>query len=104
MSLAFIKGCTQELPNARITFDKFHAVWPVNAAVDTMRCIEQRSDKSLKGMRWLLLKDRAGQGLLATPHTNRGPWGLAQGTPMQGGLMPGKRSPGWDGTLLPEPR
>lgn len=59
MSPAFIKGCTEELPNARITFDKFHVVWHANAAVDKMRRIEQRSDKSLKGMRWALLKDRA---------------------------------------------
>jgi len=29
-----------------------------NAAVDKMRRIEQRTDKSLKGMRWSLLKDR----------------------------------------------
>ena len=27
MSPAFIKGCTEELPNARITVDKFHVVW-----------------------------------------------------------------------------
>jgi transposase len=59
MSPAFIKGCTEQLPNARITFDKFHVVWHANAAVDKMRRIEQRSDKSLKGMRWSLLKDRA---------------------------------------------
>lgn len=59
MSPAFIKGCTEELPNARITFDKFHVVWHANAAVDKMRRIEQRRDKSLKGMRWSLLKDRA---------------------------------------------
>jgi transposase len=59
MSPAFIKGCTNELPNARITFDKFHVVWHANAAVDKMRRIEQRSDKSFKGMRWSLLKDRA---------------------------------------------
>ena len=59
MSPAFIKGCTEQLPNARITFDKFHVVWHANAAVDKMRRIEQRADKSLKGMRWSLLKDRA---------------------------------------------
>lgn len=59
MSPAFIKGCAEELPNARITFDKFHVVWHANAAVDKMRRIEQRSDKSLKGLRWSLLKDRA---------------------------------------------
>lgn len=59
MSPAFIKGCTEHLPNARITFDKFHVVWHANAAVDKMRRIEQRGDKSLKGLRWTLLKDRA---------------------------------------------
>lgn len=59
MSPAFIKGCSEELPNARITFDKFHVIWHANAAVDKMRRIEQRTDKSLKGMRWSLLKDRA---------------------------------------------
>jgi len=59
MSPAFIKGCAEQLPNARITFDKFHVVWHANAAVDKMRRIEQRSDKSLKGMRWSLLKDRS---------------------------------------------
>ena len=59
MSPAFIKGCTEELPNARITFDKFHVIGHANAAVDKMRRIEQRTDKSLKGMRWSLLKDRA---------------------------------------------
>lgn len=58
MSPAFIKGCTEELPNARITFDKFHIIWHANAAVDKMRRIEQRSDKSLKGLRWTLLEDR----------------------------------------------
>jgi transposase len=59
MSPAFIKGCTEELPNARITFDKFHVVWHASTAVDKMRRIEQRTDKSLKGMRWSLLKDRS---------------------------------------------
>ena len=59
MSPAFIKGCTEHLPNARITFDKFHVVWHASTAVDKMRRIEQRTDKSLKGMRWSLLKDRS---------------------------------------------
>jgi len=59
MSPAFIKGCGEHLPNARITFDKFHVVWHASTAVDKMRRIEQRSDRSLKGMRWSLLKDRS---------------------------------------------
>jgi len=57
MSPAFIKGVTSELPNAQITFDKFHVIGHANAAVDKTRRIEQRTDKSLKGMRWTLLRD-----------------------------------------------
>jgi transposase len=80
MSPAFIKGVSQELPNARITFDKFHVVWHANVAVDKTRRIEQRSDPSLKGMRWTLLKDafslrpEAGaalHGLISAPKLTR---------------------------------
>jgi transposase len=35
----------------QIAFDKFHVIWHANAAVDKTRRIEQRTDKSLKGMR-----------------------------------------------------
>jgi hypothetical protein len=59
MSPAFIQGVSEALPNARITFDKFHLIWHANTAVDKTRRIEQRDDKSLKGMRWSLLKDRS---------------------------------------------
>jgi transposase len=59
MSPAFIKGCAEQFPNARITFDKFHVIWHANAAVDKMRRIEQRTERSLKGLRWSLLKDRS---------------------------------------------
>jgi hypothetical protein len=59
MSPAFIKGCGEAFPNARITFDKFHVVWHASTAVDKMRRIEQRTDRSLKGLRWSLLKDRS---------------------------------------------
>jgi transposase len=58
MSAAFIKGVTDHLPNARITFDKFHVVAHASAAVDQMRRLEQRTDPTLKGLRWTLLKDR----------------------------------------------
>jgi transposase len=59
MSPAFISGVTKHLPNARITFDKFHVIGHASAAVDKMRRIEQKTDKSLKGMRWTLLKDKS---------------------------------------------
>ena len=57
MSPAFIKGVTANLPNATITFDKFHVIAHASTAVDRMRRIEQRTDPALKGMRWKLLKD-----------------------------------------------
>jgi len=37
MSPAFIAGVTQSLPNAQITFDKFHVVRLINDAVDVVR-------------------------------------------------------------------
>lgn len=59
MSPAFIKGVTQHLPNARVTFDKFHVIAHASTAVDKTRRIEQKTDPSLKGLRWKLLQDRA---------------------------------------------
>lgn len=58
MSPAFIKGVASHLPNATVTFDKFHVIAHASAAVDKMRRIEQRTDPSLKGLRWKLLRDR----------------------------------------------
>jgi transposase len=59
MSPAFIKGATDHLPKAVVTFDKFHVVGPASEAVDKMRRIEQKTDLTLKGLRWALLKDRS---------------------------------------------
>jgi transposase len=59
MSPAFIKGVSDHLPNAEITFDKFHVIAHASTAVDEMRRREQKTDPSLKGMRWALLKDRS---------------------------------------------
>jgi transposase len=58
MSPAFIKGVRDHLPDARITFDKFHVIAHASAAVDKTRRLEQKTDPELKGLRWALLKDR----------------------------------------------
>ena len=58
MSQAFIKGVTKYLPDARITFDKYHVVAHASKAVDQTRRGEQKTDPKLKGLRWVLLKDR----------------------------------------------
>jgi len=56
---AYISGATKYLPNARITFDKFHVIAHASKAIDDTRRIEQKIEPDLKGKRWLLLKDRA---------------------------------------------
>src|SRR6516165_7017490 len=58
MSPAFIKGVADHLPNARVTFDKFHVIAHASAALDHTRRLEQKTDPSLKGLRWTLLNDR----------------------------------------------
>lgn len=59
MSPAFIKGVTEHLPKAKITFDKFHVIAHASTAVDKTRRLEQKTDPSLKGLRWKLLRNRA---------------------------------------------
>jgi len=58
MSPAFISGATSHLPNARITYDKFHVVAHASKALDETRRHEQKTNAALKGTRWILLKDR----------------------------------------------
>jgi transposase len=57
MSPAFIVGTAQSLPNAQITFDKFHVVKLINEAVDAVRLAEQKSRSELKTSRYLWLKN-----------------------------------------------
>jgi transposase len=57
MSPAFIAGTAQSLPNAAITFDKFHVVKLINEAVDEVRRAEQKSRAELKNSRYLWLKN-----------------------------------------------
>ena len=64
MSPAFIKGTAAHLPEANITFDKFHAVKIVNDAVDQVRRAEQKTRPELKKTRYIWLKN---QSNLTTP-------------------------------------
>jgi transposase len=57
MSAAFIKGVTDNLRNAAITFDKFHAVKIINEAVDQVRREEVKSRPELKRSRYVWLKN-----------------------------------------------
>ena len=57
MSAAFIKGVGENLTEAEITFDKFHAVKLVNDAVDKVRRDEVRQRPELRRSRYLWLKN-----------------------------------------------
>lgn len=48
-----------KLPDARITFDKFHVIAHASQARDLARRAEQKRDHDLKGLRWALLKDQS---------------------------------------------
>jgi transposase len=58
MSPAFIKGVEDNLPNAKITFDRFHIMKIIGTAVDTVRRQEALTQHDLlKGTRYIFLKN-----------------------------------------------
>jgi transposase len=57
MSPAFISGARAKLPNANITFDKFHVMKQLNEALDEVRRNEQKMNPLLKGSRYIWLKN-----------------------------------------------
>ena len=57
MSPAFIKGVKENLPNAKITFDKFHILKIINEGVDKVRRAEAIDNPLLKNSRYVFLKN-----------------------------------------------
>ncbi len=57
MSPAFTKGVRESLPEAAITYDRFHVMQLMGAAVDAVRREEARTQQSLKGTRYLWLSN-----------------------------------------------
>jgi transposase len=58
MSPAFISGCINYLPNAAVTFDKFHVMKEVNKAMDDVRKLERVGNDSLKKHKYTFLKNK----------------------------------------------
>lgn len=58
MSPAFIRGIEDTFPNAAITFDKFHIMKILSTAVDEVRKGEVKERETLRGTRYLWLKNR----------------------------------------------
>src|SRR5664280_1362039 len=57
MSNAFIAGVGDNLPNAEMTFDRFHIMKLLSEAVDDVRRVEQRDNPLLKKTRYIWLKN-----------------------------------------------
>jgi transposase len=57
MSPAFISGCEKHLPDAAVTFDKFHIVKEINKALDEVRKAQRRIGFDLKGHKYTFLKN-----------------------------------------------
>lgn len=57
MSTGFISGANKYLPNASITFDKFHVIKALNEAQDEVRRMEQKDNPLLKNSRYVWLKN-----------------------------------------------
>lgn len=57
MSGAFIKGVAEHLPQAQVTFDKFHVVKLINEAVDQVRRAEVKRRPVLKTTRYIWLRN-----------------------------------------------
>ena len=58
MSPAFISGVNNNLPDAAITFDKFHVVKEVNKAMDELRKLERKGNDLLKKHKYTFLKSK----------------------------------------------
>ena len=63
MVAAFEAGIRQNLPNAAITFDKFHVIKLANEAVDEVRRQEVKDNFQIKGRRYIFLKNVDNQTL-----------------------------------------
>jgi len=58
MSKAFIKGVTENLPNAKITFDKFHLMQIITRALGEVRKAESKVNPLLKGTKGIFDSNR----------------------------------------------
>ena len=78
MSAAYVKGARQYLPNALVSFDRFHVVALANEAMDKVRGAEWRGE-SQRVLRELgELEPKARRSILWAMRRNPSSWSLAQ--------------------------
>jgi transposase len=56
MSVAFVSGAMEHLPDSQIVFDKFHLVQSLNKTLDEVRKSERKGNELLKGHRYTILR------------------------------------------------
>ena len=57
MSPSYISGIKEYFPSAEIHFDRFHVVKLLNEAMDSVRKLERKEHKELKGHKYTVLKN-----------------------------------------------
>lgn len=57
MSPSYISGVLTNLPNAQITFDRFHIVAKLSEAMNEVRKLESKGNSTLKGHKYTVLKN-----------------------------------------------
>lgn len=59
MSMGFTSGIKTTFLNCRIIYDKFHVIKLVNEAVDQVRKKELITNKEIKGIKYIWLKNKS---------------------------------------------
>jgi transposase len=82
MSAAFLKGATQYLPNALVSYDRFHIVALANEAMDEVRSAEWRSESARVRDELGELSPKERRSILWGMRRNPGSWSEVQLTAM----------------------
>ena len=82
MSAAFLKGATEFLPNAKVSFDRFHVVALANEAMDEVRSAEWKADSARVRDELGELNPRQRRSILWAMRRNPSSWSATQTTAM----------------------
>lgn len=82
MSAAFLKGARQYLPNARVSFDRFHVVALANDAMDQVRSAEWKSESARVFDELGALSPKERRSILWAMRRNPATWSATQTTAM----------------------
>lgn len=82
MSAAFLKGARQYLPNARVSFDRFHVVALANDAMDQVRSAEWKGESARVFDELGALSPKERRSILWAMRRNPATWSATQTTAM----------------------